>query len=169
MNKAQIKSVLSFQKKIVNSIPSYPALHKAWVDKYGKQIIADHFKVIRFKEQVDGIAQHGDNCPEGWIEKHDAVEGILADAFESSNENMLIVTESELKEHIKNPDSPRIKDTGRTFWSFGDHLPWVDANYLLDILKIVPDAKFYRPKHVHLPIYFDGTNGDGILCPIRQN
>lgn len=169
MNKAQVKSVLSFQKKIVDLIPFYPALHKAWIGKDGMQIVADNFRAIRFIEHVDGIAQHGDYRPEEWRKEQDAVEKFIADALENSNEYMPGVTDTALREHIKSADAPKTKDTGRPIWKFGDNLPWVDANYLLDILRIVPDARFAKPKNNHSPIYFNGKNGEGIMCPVRQN
>lgn len=167
MNKAQVKSALSFQNKIVDLVPYHLALHKAWIDKYGMQVIADNYRAIRFLEHVDGLVQYGENYPKEWREKHEAVEKFIDDALENSNEYMKVVTAPEIREHIKKPGAPKT-DIGSPIWDFGHRLPWVDANYLLDILRIVPDARFARPNNVHSPIYFNGKNAEGILLPLRQ-
>ena len=43
---------------------------------------------------------------------------------------------------------------------------WVNSNYLIDMLKCLPNAKVYVVGQLS-PIYFEADNGDGILLPVR--
>ena len=59
----------------------------------------------------------------------------------------------------------------RPVFDFGDGLPMVSTNYLLDILALLPDAKCYiANNHPEIsPLYFRAGNGDGVLLPVRKS
>lgn len=43
---------------------------------------------------------------------------------------------------------------------------WVDPCKLLDLLQALPGCTAYIPADYKTPIYFKGTNGHGLLCPV---
>lgn len=53
-------------------------------------------------------------------------------------------------------------------YDFGEGLPCVNARFLLDMLRIFPDAKIYRTKknQKNGAIFFDSQFGDGLLMPV---
>lgn len=58
----------------------------------------------------------------------------------------------------------------RPVYDFGDDLPRVNARYLLDMLRIFPDARIYTTAHnpKNRAIFFESAFGDGLLMPIYK-
>jgi hypothetical protein len=58
----------------------------------------------------------------------------------------------------------------RPVWDFGEGLPLVSADYLLDMLALMPGCTAYiADSKVDIsPIYFKAENGDGVLLPVRR-
>ena len=55
-------------------------------------------------------------------------------------------------------------------WSLGQDLPYVNPQYLLDMLEALPGCRCFLqpgPKSAISPLYFTAENGDGILLPVH--
>ena len=52
-------------------------------------------------------------------------------------------------------------------WDLGEFRPAVDAQYLLDLMAVLPDATeiFYNPSSVASPLYAKGQRGEAIQLP----
>ena len=56
-------------------------------------------------------------------------------------------------------------------WDFGKDLPTVNAEYLLDMLELLPGctATVSESRPIHSTIYFQAEGvGEGCLCPTRK-
>lgn len=56
-------------------------------------------------------------------------------------------------------------------WSFGEGLPAVNPEYLLDMLVALPDCKAFAVpgrSAYKSPLYFIADNGDGLLLPVLR-
>lgn len=56
-------------------------------------------------------------------------------------------------------------------YDFGDALPMVDAQFLLDLLELLPDAKAWTTSRMNPTrsiIVFEADAGIGLLCPVRK-
>ena len=80
---------------------------------------------------------------------------------------------SALKTHIK-VSRAELKAAGKKsdfiLLDLGAELPLMSANLLVDILEIIPDAKFTassrNPRHA--AVYFEGASGRGCVMPARR-
>ncbi len=119
-----------------------------------QQCVSDGFRVIRLKEGIKVELQAADDQGAGnkvW----DWMRGVL-----SYEKKLSLPTIGELKTQIKITKDAR--------YVFGDDLPEVNAQYLLDFLTVFPDAEVYWDGNVLAPIYIKGEQGDGILLPIKK-
>lgn len=168
--------------------PNRKALHYAWmddirigcydfVDKYqsdaalkGKvQCICDGFRAFRMYEPIPM-----EERPE------DAGKPIDLNALFPSRRAIEGYTEiplpdvNELKSHIsiqqaKKRTTPKgIRKT--IHWDFGDGLPTVEAQYLLDMMIVLPNAKsiMYNPAKPLGPLYAHDERGESLLMPCRK-
>lgn len=76
---------------------------------------------------------------------------------------------AELKTYIKLQKLEHKKEKGYTvFYDFGEDLPFVNAEFLADILEILPGATATVNKNQYDMLYFTDDNGDAaLLCPVR--
>lgn len=64
---------------------------------------------------------------------------------------------------------PRGERPRRPVYDFGENLPQVNANYLLDMLLLMPGrAAYSRNIYYNHGIYFTGEACEGVLMPIRK-
>ena len=45
---------------------------------------------------------------------------------------------------------------------------WCNPFYLLDMVKAMPDAVYYKPKNRLSPLYCESEDGDALLLPVRR-
>lgn len=99
----------------------------------------------------------------------------LLKCFGSYNFSMALPEISELKAHIKIEKAAHKGEKGYTVkYDFGEGLPMVNAEFLLDMMQIFPKverveiSKEYRPEISPL-YFFDETAGEkGILLPMKK-
>lgn len=141
-----------------------PSLQYAWIDKQGRQCVCDGYRAFRLTEPLpleDRPAEAGDPID---LEK---------------------VTPNILRDHAATP-LPDVKEVkafiaveraakGRKatpVWDFGEGKPAVDAQYLVDLLNVLPDAReiYYStaPDGMFCPLYAKSERGDAILLPVRM-
>lgn len=143
-------------KRIVKNNSYRPALQGMFEDAAGRVCATDGIRAVRFTyyerpEEIPPAAglnlEPFFNVARGW--------------------DLAAPTVGELKAIIKQANKTKQKTA---VYDFGDGLPMVDARFLLDMLRIFPDAKIYRtannPKNK--AIFFDSAFGDGLLMPLRK-
>ena len=145
-------------------------LHGAWMEN-GKQCLCDGFHAVILDSAIPGLPQVDDDL------KKVNLAPILTPARKNDGMKLTLPTVGELKAAIKIHDAKeraqkkKAKDRKPLIWEFGEDLPWVNGNYLLDLLELLPGctatASSYAPDYN--AIYFQAEGiGEGILMPIRK-
>lgn len=133
-----------------------------WTDEQGRQILCDGYRLARLNEPLPLPER-----PEG-LECINHL-AILEPARNGRGQRLEAPDVKELRAHIKMV-KPTLPKGGVAKWDFGDGLPMVDAQYLLELLALLPGAALYCTGENPLisPIYFESESGDGVLLPVRK-
>lgn len=144
---------------------SRPALHGSWNDSNGAQYICDGFRLFKLFESLPL-----EKIPED-VQPIDAARIIPTDK-NAHGAVLELPSIAELKAHVKEEKARKkaIKDKSAPVYDFGAELPAVNAQYLLDMLEVLPGctarATAERPKL--RGIYFESVHGCGVLLPVRK-
>lgn len=116
--------------------------------------VCDTYRFIRSKNRPQDIPEcMGVN-----------IDALVHDEYRQG-EIVYLPTVSEIKEHIKAHGFTRVRKPGQI-----EALPgwWCNPFYLLDMVKAMPDAVYYKPKNSCSPLYCEAEDGDALLCPVRH-
>lgn len=137
------------------------ALHYAWVDAKGRQCVCDGFRAFRLTEHLpmeDRPADAGDP-----IDLDKVVPAITQDTHYA----LPLPSIAELKAHIAIERAAKRSP----LWDFGDAAPTVNAEYLRDLLTVLPDAaEIYVQRGrtgIASVMLAKGERGEAILLPVR--
>lgn len=145
MTKTQINAI----KRIINLNKNYPSLQGVFIDASGRVCAFNSYYGVRLNttppEDIPRAA--GVDITRFFDEKRG--DELIAPSFDA------------IRYYIRKKMS---------IYDFGDDLPRVNAKYLLDILRIFPDARIYTTAHnpKNKAIFFESARGDGLLLPIRK-
>lgn len=147
---------------------------KAFVTSEGKQMLVNGVWAIILHGSLP-IPTHTDAQKLKEIDQtRKTLEDIISTARENRGEKISAPDRAELKKHICVSKAKRRpnKSHNRISYQLTDGY-WVDAEYLLTVIELIPDAVF-RTREASLktrwnlqPIYFSGENGEGVLVPLR--
>lgn len=139
------------------------SLHYAWTDAQGRQCVCDGFQAFRFTEPLP-LEPRPDN----------AGDPIDLDQIMPNGQGYAttpLPSAKELRAHIA---IERAKAGGKRgtcpLWDFGEGKPVVNAERLLDLVQVFPDAAeiFYGTGEKLLsPLFVHCDAGDAILLPVR--
>lgn len=150
-------------KNAITEQPHAEKLHGAWISK-GKQCICDGFRVFRLPDALP-LPEIPQN-----VKTMDA-DGIVNPARLNEGAMLDVPDAATLRAYIKEEKARKkaIRDRSGILWDFGDGLPAVNAQYLLDALEILPGAVFFPSTRRPLldAIYISSAYGDGVLLPVR--
>ena len=145
-------------------------LHGAWMEN-GKQCLCDGYHGVILDSAIPGLPQADTS----------SATFTLTVALRPSRENhgatLSLPTVGELKAAIKVHDAEerarkaKTKDRKPLTWDFGEGLPAVNGNYLLDMLELLPGCTATASHASPLlgAIYFQAEGvGEGILLPVRK-
>ena len=168
---AQVNAAKRVIKNAAKIHPAKPQLHAAWTED-GQQCFMDGFRGFRLAEamplEVTWTVHVGKPLDLNLSKYIDA-------AKESNTWSFNLPTLASVKAHIKAVKAER-KAEGVPLdmairYDLGDDLPRVNAQYLVDLLEILPDAKkAWLDPHRHLlcPIYVSTGTGDAVLMPVHK-
>lgn len=158
---------LNAAKRIIKSAKSGPrsALYGSWMEG-DLQCYCDGYRAVRLCEALPTESIPADTMPMNVAE-------IVENGRRNMGEVLTLPTIPELKAHIKtgktinkvNKSGPRVE------YDFGDGLPLVDSEWLLDMLELLPGCTATAAKYSPTlgAIYFKAEGGDGVLMPVRRN
>lgn len=154
MDRKSAGSVLSAAKRIVKNA-SRPDLAGTW--KSGdKWIYCDGHRIARISEELQSIPKIT-GLPAESISK-------IMDA-EHSREEIEMPTVAEIKRHIIDGKTKGIRPDRYAMEIRPGY--FVNPQYLLDMMEILPGAVFFRPLTPTAPLYCESETGDGVLLPVH--
>ena len=139
------------------------SLHYAWTDSEGRQCVCDGYRAYRLNEPLP-LEPRPENAgtpidldkimPDG--------KGYAATPLPSAKE---------LRAHIAVEKAKADRKRGQDIlWDFGEGKPVVNAEYLLDLVQVFPDAaEIFHGTGVHMlaPLFLKCERGDAVLLPCR--
>lgn len=168
-SKTVSKTSLSAMKRVIKEAKTYNSRLAGIApvtDEYGDvwYILSDGHRLIRLKEDYASLPH---------LEKpffktetvSDIMKAPLATVY---NDKLYLPTLGEIKAHIASEKATRGKGQP-ILYNLPDAETWINADYLLDILQILPDCVAYKPTGNRSPIYFQSDAGDGIILPVHRN
>lgn len=133
--------------------------HGAFLDSAGRQIICDGYRLVRLNTPIEALPQVAPFCQSDELMSYDM------DALRELPKPLV----GELKAEIVRHKATRNDKTSKSRFDFGEELPAVDTQYLLDMLCVFPDATIMAyPGRLCAPLFFFSKAGDGCLLPVRK-
>lgn len=155
------KPSLSAIKRILKGAIN-DAVKKAWWQD-GLWVVCDGFRMVGLKEAVPSIQTYDEN-----VDKYQTMNarGVWFPLFDGSPlEEVEIPQKGEIKQGILDA---KAKGDKKAYIKVG--VRFFNAQYLLDMVEILPNAKMYQADDNQFhPIYFRDEEGNiGVLLPIRR-
>lgn len=145
---------LKCAKNILKRGEIRPVLKYAYTDESGIQTLCDGYCLVRLKEPLD-LPELPSN------ETYINYKAIMPKQIKPTTLNLPSI--SELKTYYKLKKAEKLEVI---CWEFGEGLPLVDAEFLIDVMTLVPNAVARWEKY---SIEFTNDNGDyGLLMVIRK-
>lgn len=138
------------------------ALHGAWFAD-GEQYVCDGYRALHFYEPLDLPIIPKDAQPMN-------IKQIFSGIEQNQNEYP-VPTIGNLKAFITlEKAKPRDKADKKQgiYYDAGETHPLVNAEYLLTMITALDDCKIYHGIWLYGAMYCKGTNGEGILLPVRR-
>lgn len=160
-------------KRIIENAIAYQPreyLHGAWMEN-GKQCLCDGYRGVILDSPIPGLPQAKTDLSAMSLDR------ILSPSRANHGATLSLPTIGELKAAIKVHDAEervrraKAKDRKPLTWDFGEGLPAVNGNYLLDMLELLPGCTATASHASPLlgAIYFQAEGvGEGILLPVRK-
>lgn len=158
-SKSGSRSKLTVAKRMINGC-SRENFQGVFLDSDGHSCICDGFRAVRLTDSFASLP----TVP-AWQE----LPRVFAEP-ETYTRPLTLPTVTEIKKHVAQQKAAEGKNC-RPAWDFGEDLPLVSAEYLIDMLSIMPGCTAYIAARnaERSPIYFRAENGDGVLLPVRKN
>lgn len=153
-----LTAILNAQKKR----DTRTALHYAWLDDAGRQCVCDGFQAYRLREPLPLEPRPADAQTPLDLAKVFPCDLNDRHAF-------ALPTAADVRAHIK---TERAKNGRKAvvLWDFGDDMPAVNAQYLLNALTVLPSAsQVYMAdgaaRYVS-PLYIQSGDGEALILPV---
>ena len=133
----------------------------AWIGKNGRQYVCSGYHGVAVDHHFD--------LPK--VDGNESVEKTMQAEPDNTWIDLPMPSVATLRTHIKLSRAEWLADGKpdrfRAVWDFGEGRPYVNAQYLLDVLECLPDAVAYVKPGMFYPVFFHNKNGIGVLLPIR--
>lgn len=126
-----------------------------------KQCVCDGYRAVRLVNHLAGLPELPENI------QYVDLNGIVQRSSDMTE--IELPDAAKLSAYIKTYKAEHGKKASKPMFDFGEEYQVVDAEYLLDMLLLIPDAKAYSVKNKGTSvIYFENEAGDdGVLLPIH--
>lgn len=154
---------LSAAKRILKAVPDTRPAMKLPAIQDGKQCFCDGYRAVRLVNPLP--------FPERPEDLGDFIDLSKIIMMPDHATEMELPSISELSAYIKTYKAEHKKSKDPARFDFGADSKIVNAQFLLDMMSIMPDAKAYENKNNKFSgIYFvDDEGNDGILLPVRPD
>ena len=167
------KALAAAKRILKNSVKYSPKEVTHYAQEYddGTQCVMDNFHAVKFAAKNKLPLEP---MPES-IRKSNDLFPIDQSIPRKNNYKVELPSVSDLKSHIKisKAENKAVKySSGRTgvMYDFGEGLPLVKAEYLLDIMECLPEARAYLNGNCKDKgaIYFTDGENEGVLMPVYK-
>ena len=150
-------------KKAAKDSASREQLGYAWSDETGRQLTCDGYRAFRLLNPLPLPVM-----PEN-VKPFDIAK-LINEAAAGERQPLELPSIPGLKSYIKIHKAEHGPKAGAAAWNFGEYLPKVNAEYLLDLLTVIPGAQLYVSTEAPLikPLYAQGDAGDALLLPLMD-
>lgn len=133
-----------------------PEIHGIWYDEAGRLCACDGFRAVRYPGRKLTNITHSRGMDLDWLFAPELVQ------------ELELPTVTQLRAAKKTAAG-----THRLWprYDFGEDLPAVSAEYLLDMIQLLPKCKAYLQAGSNTktaPIYFKSAEGEGVLYPVKR-
>lgn len=139
----------------------------AWMDSKGRCVMTDGFRAYRLNEKPTGLSEILTAKPA--TIQHFNLDPIFQPLDEGRADEMPTPDMDALRSFLKD----HRKEDGPALFDLGSGLPVVNAVYLLDIMRLLPDAKWYldprQSSRLISTIYALSESGSACLMPVRTD
>lgn len=167
------KALAAAKRILKNSVKHSPKEVTHYVQEYddGTQCVMDAYRAVKFSAKNKLPLEP---MPES-IRKCNNLYPIDKCIPRNNNYEVELPSISDLKSYIKIKKaekkvfkSPNCRTV--VMYDFGEGLPLVDAEYLLDIMECLPGARSYLngDNKERANIYFTDGENEGVLCPCKK-
>ena len=167
------KALTAAKRILKNSVKYSPKEVTHYAQEYddGTQCVMDNFHAVKFAAKNKLPLEP---MPES-VRKSNDLFPIDQSIPRKNNYKVELPSVSDLKSHIKisKAENKAVKySSGRTgvMYDFGEGLPLVKAEYLLDIMECLPEARAYLNGNCKDKgaIYFTDGENEGVLMPVYK-
>lgn len=162
-------SPLKAAQRVLKSAQGNPreALHGAWITG-GMQCLCDGYRAFRLAEHLPGLPSIRDGVEPINVDKY------IDPARDGFTQPLQLPDLADIKSYVKAERARRkgegIRNAAPVAWDFGEGLPYVNAQYLIDALELLPGCtcriSAHRPELGGL--YLESPAGDGLLLSCRR-
>lgn len=146
-------------KEAIKANPHRPQFHGAWIAPDDSQIVCSGYAAIKLYEPLELPQTEG-----GDLKVFD---------YPTASKPLELPTIGKLKtiiaDHKIKWKGTKAKERPAPIYDFGENLPAVNAQYLIDVMEALPGVKIIQYTTPKSPLYFEiPLKGIGILCPVRK-
>lgn len=150
-------------KSAKSNNPTREALHGAWIDKHGAQCICDGSQAYRLRDAL----------PLESIPEKQTPLDLDRVISENLGEILKLPDLATLRAYIKTEKAKKkaTKDKSGIIYDFGENLPAVNAEFLLNALELLQGcttATASKERPTLRGIYLCSDSGDGVLLPVKK-
>ena len=143
-------------KRLANN-PAKADLNGAWIGKNGMYCVCNGYMGVRLVSEPKCIPE---------CNGMKSFDGIVDNARADADKTLPLPTAGEVKAYISQYKA-LFGNKANIIWWWGEGTPAVNANLLLDMLTLFPDAETVAYSTPVSVLYFSDGHGDGILCPVH--
>lgn len=155
--RGKASQMVTAAKRMIKSVPGHMTHLKGIFEQNGKYCICDGYRAVRLNEDMQSVP-HAEQPGAPDLTK--IFEGVnKAEKFDLPEVPTIkrFISEQRTKGVIKQDIVYNLVDD-----------TWVNPEYLIDMLQVLPDCTAYKPANNHSTIYFESDAGDGVLLPVRH-
>ena len=166
--RADVKKLLEKVCKSAEKIRPGSPMSKDAHDDAGRQIVCDGYRLYRITEPVELAAEYTgtglDNPAVKFASKIDASDYTRELPVPTAADLKIIITDQKAKNKAS-----KSKCKVPAIYDFGDGLPAVNAEYLLDVINLYGEnVKLTAAASNLSPIFIESETGDGLLFPVKK-
>lgn len=157
-----LEKVCKYAEKIRPGSP----LSKDARDDAGRQIVCDGYRLYRITEPVELAPEYdgaGADSPAIRLANNIKISDYTRELpVPTAADLKIIIADQKAKNKERKCKEPALYD-------FGDGLPAVNADYLLDVINLYGESvKLTAGVNNYTTIYIHGEIGDGLICPVKK-